>query len=74
MTDPVEEYTETASISKMLMKEVVEGRRESVAKKLQNQNKPSERQINNIPPGDDAPFFEDNISNAPLTWVQNRLM
>ena len=70
-TDPVEEYTETASISKTLMKEVVEGRRESVADKQQNKNKPSERQVNNITPGDDAPFFEDNISNALLSGVES---
>jgi hypothetical protein len=70
-TDLVEEYTETESISKMLMKEVVEGRRDSVAKKLQNKNKSSERQVNNVPPGDDAPFFEDSISNAPLRGVES---
>ncbi len=70
-TDPIEEYTETASISKMLMKEVVEGRRESVAEKQQSQNKPSERQENNNPAGDDVPYFEDSISNAPLSGAES---
>ncbi len=70
-TDPVEEYTETASISKMLMKEVVEGRRERVVEKRQSQNKPSERQVNSVPAGDDVPYFEDNISNAPLSGAES---
>lgn len=70
-TDSVEEYTETASISKTLMKEIVEGRRESVANKLQNKNKSSERQVDNVPPGGDAPFFEDNISNAPQRGAES---
>jgi len=66
-TDLVGEYTETASISKALMKEIVDGSRESVASTPQNKSKPSENQVNNVPAGDDAPFFEDNISNAPMT-------
>ena len=70
-TDPAEELTETASISKIMMKEVVEGRRESVAHKLQNKNKSSEQQDNNVPRGSDAPFFEDNISNAPLSGAES---
>ena len=70
-TDPAEELTETASISKIMMKEVVEGRRESVAHKLQNKNKSSEQQDNNVPRGSDAPFFEDNISNAPLRGAES---
>ena len=70
-TDPAEELTETASISKIMMKEVVEGRRESVAHKLQNKNKSSVQQDNNVPRGSDAPFFEDNISNAPLSGAES---
>lgn len=70
-TEPVEEYTETASLSKALIKEVVEGRRESVANKQQNKNKTSEYQVTNVPSGDDAPFFEDNISNAPLKGTES---
>ena len=70
-TDLAEEHTETASISKAMMKEVVEGRRERVANKLQNKNKSSELQDNNIPRGSDAPFFEDNISNAPLSGAES---
>jgi hypothetical protein len=70
-TDQVEEYTETVSISKILIKEVVEGRRESLAEKQRIQNKTSERQENNIPAGDDVPYFEDNISNAPLRGVES---
>ncbi|MCP4255803.1 MAG: hypothetical protein GY775_20870 [Candidatus Scalindua sp.] len=70
-TDSAEEYTETASISKIMMKEAVEGRREDVTNKLQDKNKSSERQSNNVPPGSDAPFFEDNISNAPLKGAES---
>jgi hypothetical protein len=70
-TDPAEELTETASISKIMMKEVVEVRRERVANKLQNKNKSSEQQDNNVPRGSDAPFFEDNISNAPLSGAES---
>ncbi len=70
-TDPAEEYTEMASISKIMMKEVVEGRRESIANKMQNKNKPREQQENNVPRGSDAPFFEDNISNAPLSGAES---
>ena len=70
-TDPAEELTETASISKIMMKEVVEGRRESVTHKLQNKNKSSVQQDNNVPRGSDAPFFEDNISNAPLSGAES---
>ena len=69
--DPVEEYTETASISKTLMKEIVEGRRESVANKVQNKSKSSDPQVINVPAGDDAPFFEENISNAPMTGAES---
>jgi hypothetical protein len=69
--DPIEEYTKTASIPKTLMKEIVEGRRESVANKVQNKYESSESQVNNVPTGDDAPFFEDNISNAPMTGTES---
>ncbi len=70
-TEPAEELTEIASISKIMMKEVVEGRRESVANKLQKKNKSSDQQDNNVPRGSDAPFFEDNISNAPLSGAES---
>ena len=70
-TDPAEEHTEIASISKAMLKEVVEGGKDSVANKLQNKNKSSEQQDNNIPRGSDAPFFEDNISNAPLSGTES---
>jgi hypothetical protein len=69
--DPVEEYTETASISKTLMKEIVEGRRESVANKVQNRYKSSDPQVINVPAGDDAPFFEDTISNARVMGAES---
>ncbi len=69
--EPVEEYTETASISKALMKEAVEGRRESVESKLQKKNDSSERQVTNVPSGDDVPYFEDSISNAPLRGAES---
>ncbi len=65
-TDPVEEYTKTASIPKTLMKEIVEGQRESVAGEAQNKHESAKPQVNNVPLGDDAPFFQDSISNAPL--------
>ena len=65
-TGPVEEYTKTASIPKTLMKEIVEGQRESVANEAQNKHESAKPQVNNVPLGDDAPFFQDNISNAPL--------
>ncbi len=64
-TDTIEEYTKTASIPKAMLKEVVEGREESIAGKTQNMPKASEAQPNNVPIGDDVPFFEDKISNAP---------
>ncbi len=70
-TDPAEEHTEIASISKIMTKEAVEGRRESVANKLENKKKSSERQENNVPRGSDAPFFEDNISNASLSGAES---
>ncbi|MGR3293391.1 MAG: hypothetical protein ACUZ9M_05155 [Candidatus Scalindua sp.] len=70
-TDPVEEYTETASISKELMKRIVAGRRERAANTPQNRYKSSEQQVNNVLPGDDAPLFEDNISNALLRGVES---
>ena len=53
------------------MKEVVEGRRESATNKLRNKHKSSKRQVDNFPPGDDAPFFEDNISNSPLRGAES---
>ncbi len=65
-TDPVEEYTKTASISKELMEEIIGGRGENVANKVQNKHKSSDPQVNNVPTGEDAPLFEDNISNAPM--------
>ncbi len=70
-TDTVEEYTKTASIPKAMLKEVAEGREESIAKKTQNMLKASEAQPNNVPIGDDAPYFEDKISNAPLTGTES---
>ncbi len=66
-TDQAEEYTETASIPKTLIKEIVEGRRDSASSKPQNKQKVPERQPDNVPLGDAAPYFEDNISNAPMS-------
>lgn len=66
-TDQGEKYTETASIPKTIIKEIVEGRSESAASKPQNKQKTPERQLNNAPLDDDAPYFEDSISNAPMT-------
>ncbi len=65
--EPVEEYTETASIPKDMMKKIIEGSKESIADKVQNNITTSEPQTNNIPAGDDAPFFEDKISNSRIT-------
>lgn len=67
----VEEYTKTASIPKAMMKEIVEGRKESVVNKAQNNFKAPAPQTNYIPEGDDTPFFEDNISNAPIKGAES---
>ena len=71
ITEPVEEYTETASIPKTMMKELIEGGKESIANKVQNNITASEPQANNIPAGDDAPFFEDKISNSAITGKES---
>lgn len=71
ITEPVEEYTKTASIPKTMMKEIIEGSKESIANKVQNNITTSVPQANNIPAGDDAPFFEDNISNSPITGAES---
>ena len=71
ITEPVEEYTETASIPKTMMKEIIEGSKESIANKVQNNITASEPQANNIPAGDDAPFFEDKISNSAITGKES---
>ncbi len=69
--DSVEEYKETASIPKSIIEGLLEGGGESVAKKKQSQIKASKVQPNNVPAGDDAPFFEDNISNAPVMGAES---
>ncbi len=66
ITEPVEEYTETASIPKTMIKDIIEGSKESISSKVQKDFATPEPQPNNIPAGDSAPFFEDNISNAPI--------
>ncbi len=71
ITEPVEEYTETASIPKTMMKEIIEGSKESIANKVQNNITASEPQTNNIPAGNDAPFFQDNISNSSITGTES---
>lgn len=71
ITEPVEEYTKTASIPKIMMKELIEGGKESIANKVQNNITASEPQANNIPAGDDAPFFEDKISNSAITGKES---
>ena len=71
ITEPVEEYTKTASIPKAMMKEIIEGSKESIANKVQNNITTSVPQANNIPAGDDVPFFEDNISNSPITGAES---
>ncbi|MFQ5686646.1 MAG: TonB C-terminal domain-containing protein [Candidatus Scalindua sp.] len=71
ITKPVEEYIKTASIPKAMMKEVIEDSKESMANRVQNNITTSGPQANNIPVGDDAPFFEDNISNSPITGVES---
>jgi len=71
ITEPVEEYTKTASIPKAMMKEIIEGSKESIANKVQNNITTSVPQANNIPAGDDAPFFEDNISNSTITGAES---
>ncbi len=71
IVEPVEEYTETASIPKAMMKEIIEGSKESIANKVQNNITASDPQANNIPAGNDAPFFEDNISNSRNTGAES---
>ncbi len=66
ITEPVEEYTETASIPKDMIKDIIEGSKESISSKVQKDSATPEPQPDNIPAGDSAPFFEDNISNAPI--------
>ena len=71
ITEPVEEYTKTASIPKTMMKELIEGGKESIANKVQNNITASGPQANNIPAGDDTPFFQDNISNSAITGKES---
>jgi hypothetical protein len=66
ITEPVEEYTETASIPRNMIKDIIEDSKESISSKVQRDSATPEPQINNIPTGDSAPFFEDNISNSPI--------
>ena len=66
ITEPVEEYTETASIPRTMIKDIIEGSKESISSKVQKDFATPEPQPDNIPAGDSAPFFEDNISNAPI--------
>ena len=66
ITEPVEEYTETASIPKTMIKDIIEDSKESISSKVQKDSATPEPQPDNIPAGDSAPFFEDNISNAPI--------
>jgi hypothetical protein len=66
ITESVEEYTETASVPKTMIKEIIESSKESISNKVQSDFVTPESQINNIPTGDSVPFFEDNISNAPI--------
>ncbi len=68
--DNVEEYKKTASIPKSIFEELLEGSGENIAKK-QSQIKASKVQPNNVPAGDDAPFFEDNISNASVIGAES---
>jgi len=71
ITETVEEYTETASIPRAMMKEIIEGSKESIANKVQKNITTSVPQANNIPAGEDAPFFEDNISNSLITGAES---
>ena len=71
ITEPVEEYTKTASIPKIMMKELIEGGKESIANKVQSNITASGPQANNIPAGDDTPFFQDNISNSSITGTES---
>ncbi len=71
ITEPVEEYTKTASIPKAMMKEIIEGSKESIANKVQNNTTATVPQANNIPAGDDVPFFQDNISNSSITGTES---
>ena len=71
ITEPVEEYTKTASIPKTMMKELIEGGKESIANKVQSNITASGPQANNIPAGDDTPFFQDNISNSAITGKES---
>ncbi len=66
-TEFVKDYTEIASVPMDRIIEVMENDdKENVSSKIQNELTQPESQKNNIPYGDDAPFFEDNISNAPI--------
>ncbi len=71
ITELAEEYTKTASIPRVMMKEIIEGSKESIANKVQNNITTSVPRANNIPAGDDTPFFEDNISNSPITGAES---
>lgn len=69
--DAVEEYTETAYIPEYMRKEVLEDRSEGIADKTQNRLTAPETRPYNVPAGDNAPFFEDKISNAPVTGAES---
>ena len=59
-------YTKVASIPKNKIKEIIEESKEDVLNEIQNNIVQPESQISNTPTGNNAPFFEDNISNAPI--------
>ncbi len=70
-TDPVEKYTETVSTPETSIKEIVEDREENITNNVQNEYKTSDPQIDNVPSGNNDPFFEDNISNASKTGAES---
>ena len=66
--DPDKEHIKLASIPKNIMNQIVEAPREEIEKSIQESTASTEPQAQTIVPSDDvqAPFFEDNISNAPV--------
>ncbi|MCP5008099.1 MAG: hypothetical protein GY941_29805 [Planctomycetes bacterium] len=65
---PEKEHIKLVSIPKDTIDKIVEGSHEVMKKRMQENVVSQEEQIDAVPPGENTqvPFFEDNISNAPL--------
>ncbi|MFQ5963941.1 MAG: hypothetical protein ACE5KZ_06635 [Candidatus Scalinduaceae bacterium] len=64
--EPEEEFTRVASIPMEKIEEIVEESKENISNRVQEEIIQPESRINHIPPDDNAPFFEDDISNASI--------